>query len=631
MLTQSHTESPIKIRSNRPNYSTDEDAGLLSDFKGNLFNTFDSSRKATSASTRKQKNAISPFIHKNLSLLRKKRSTSACPKITPELASKVVKDYLLPMFEKDLKNKQNHDRKQQYHLKLDRLQTKPLEKLSGTVYGDFKLTEQLSYELKQMKINLSTVESKLKDAEQEKIKIESEYTKAKEDFLNSEINNQSILFQHSRVIKETSNLDQTFMHLSNQVNKYKAMYEESERKLGLVEKELHDEKAWNDKLRNVAIQLEHGNALIVMESGIIGERLKGLYEAIINIFNINFKESKLENEFLMLISQLKGLAEFEYTNNTSLQIMVKENNELVANIGDLIYSKNISDTQKEKIAKTFKERSERYQKEINSLKEERDKAKADQIEIDKKFNDLNEELKRVRKKMKQYKKESNNAQYEEKFCINCMKPFIEIYNYNWSCRIHKSKPIDDTYWCCGKIGKDAPGCIASKHISKEDEDCESEEESNQKIAFCASCKTPGHFSYECPKDPNTRSNFEPEDELLRINNAENQQKINKVVDLNLKNRVIDMLKERMEGSEFVNGEITIEENEEKIKLHPFRDLLELKEEYVEGNMYNKVRIGSMNDGIFNREMRRARINSSIEQESPIRLMKGVSEEWDMFN
>ena len=26
------------------------------------------------------------------------------------------------------------------------------------------------------------------------------------------------------------------------------------------------------------------------------------------------------------------------------------------------------------------------------------------------------------------------------------------------------------WWCCGKIGKEAPGCKHGKHVSKEDED-----------------------------------------------------------------------------------------------------------------------------------------------------------------
>ena len=26
------------------------------------------------------------------------------------------------------------------------------------------------------------------------------------------------------------------------------------------------------------------------------------------------------------------------------------------------------------------------------------------------------------------------------------------------------------WWCCGKPGKEAPGCKYSKHVSKEDED-----------------------------------------------------------------------------------------------------------------------------------------------------------------
>ena len=42
-------------------------------------------------------------------------------------------------------------------------------------------------------------------------------------------------------------------------------------------------------------------------------------------------------------------------------------------------------------------------------------------------------------------------------------------NFNWSCRVHASDFGGEMWWCCGKNGKDQPGCKFSKHASKEDE------------------------------------------------------------------------------------------------------------------------------------------------------------------
>ena len=54
-------------------------------------------------------------------------------------------------------------------------------------------------------------------------------------------------------------------------------------------------------------------------------------------------------------------------------------------------------------------------------------------------------------------------------CKNCGKEYNEEANYNWSCRTHHSQFSGEMWWCCGKNGKDQPGCKFSKHASKEDE------------------------------------------------------------------------------------------------------------------------------------------------------------------
>lgn len=63
-----------------------------------------------------------------------------------------------------------------------------------------------------------------------------------------------------------------------------------------------------------------------------------------------------------------------------------------------------------------------------------------------------------------------------KTCKNCTKEYNEKENFNWSCRMHQSDWGGEMWWCCGKRGKDQPGCRYSKHESKDDEIDEDEKD-----------------------------------------------------------------------------------------------------------------------------------------------------------
>lgn len=104
-------------------------------------------------------------------------------------------------------------------------------------------------------------------------------------------------------------------------------------------------------------------------------------------------------------------------------------------------------------------------------------------------------------------------------CKNCAKDYIEKENFNWSCRTHRSEYSGEIWWCCGKEGKDQPGCKYSKHESKEEEDDEDDITKNEKMITkirCYCCKEIGHLITDCPRDPNIRSNVEAEEDFERI-------------------------------------------------------------------------------------------------------------------
>lgn len=82
------------------------------------------------------------------------------------------------------------------------------------------------------------------------------------------------------------------------------------------------------------------------------------------------------------------------------------------------------------------------------------------------------------------------------------------------------------WWCCGKRGREQPGCKFAKHECKEDDDDDNDRRGdgqgrNQKYVRCTCCKELGHTIEECTRDPNFRTNHEV---------AKDQQRINKIRD-----------------------------------------------------------------------------------------------------
>eukprot|EP00930_Biecheleria_cincta_P039519 TRINITY_DN27165_c0_g1_i1.p1 TRINITY_DN27165_c0_g1~~TRINITY_DN27165_c0_g1_i1.p1 ORF type:complete len:1344 (+),score=179.91 TRINITY_DN27165_c0_g1_i1:34-4065(+) len=51
----------------------------------------------------------------------------------------------------------------------------------------------------------------------------------------------------------------------------------------------------------------------------------------------------------------------------------------------------------------------------------------------------------------------------KRVCKKCHRRFVDIRNFDWSCRVHLGSFEEGMWECCGKLGKDAPGCDRSKH------------------------------------------------------------------------------------------------------------------------------------------------------------------------
>ena len=78
------------------------------------------------------------------------------------------------------------------------------------------------------------------------------------------------------------------------------------------------------------------------------------------------------------------------------------------------------------------------------------------------------------------------------------------------------------WWCCGKKGKDVPGCKFAKHETKEDEDdddiAEKKKDKERQLKYmkCMCCKEIGHSIEVCSRDPNIKTKEDPVNDLRRI-------------------------------------------------------------------------------------------------------------------
>ena len=108
-----------------------------------------------------------------------------------------------------------------------------------------------------------------------------------------------------------------------------------------------------------------------------------------------------------------------------------------------------------------------------------------------------------------------------KTCKNCNREYDERENYNWSCKQHLSQFGGDIWWCCGKPGKEQPGCKLQKHESKEDDEDDNEEhegdkQKSKKFLKCTCCKEVGHLAHDCTRDPNIKRTGKADAEFERI-------------------------------------------------------------------------------------------------------------------
>jgi hypothetical protein len=194
-----------------------------------------------------------------LSKLRKRQENQDL-KISPDIASKVVKQYILPMFEADsrkftanmrldsfgvCKSFRSEEGSKAYkrHKSTD---IKNLSYVSNTVYSELKLSEQLSYEIQKLKEELSVIHNRLKDTEQTKEAIQKEYDLLKVEYFRQSSSLEVLNFQYTQLLRSNQKAELARVHLTTQVAKYRNLYNEINKTREDMINQIHDERAKND-------------------------------------------------------------------------------------------------------------------------------------------------------------------------------------------------------------------------------------------------------------------------------------------------------------------------------------------------------------------------------------------------
>lgn len=383
--------------------------------------------------------------------------------ITPELAARTVREFLLPMFEADSRALSARSRKGAYGL-------------NGTsVYAELKLSEQLSIQLAEMQQVLRSKEQLLRDALQSRQSLHSQFEVLQNQHLQV-LTDLALLRQHSTAAEQSyQQTDLRMSSLATQLSQYQLLYLQIEADKKQLSSLLHEEKALSDKLRNRATELESGNSLLQMENDIIGERLKGLYEAILHIADTR---SKMEPEMQILTDASLQLTEVQAQVEGTLAEALSERDQLRDDCAEIAKLRQEMRESRENLAIASRDKITVLQESLEKAHDEVENLKIEVDKCDKLAKNMEDEMSKMRLKLKQNRlKRRQFGETEEKICKKCQRVYTDSDNFNWSCRTHKGEYSDEMWWCCGKTTKDAPGCLVSKHESKDEE----EEEDNPKV------------------------------------------------------------------------------------------------------------------------------------------------------
>ena len=161
-------------------------------------------------------------------------------------------------------------------------------------------------------------------------------------------------------------------------------------------------------------------------------------------------------------------------------MIVKDKDVLRLEVKDMVEAKSRVEREKVFLTMSLKDTTTKLSNMIKELEEKLSKEIEMRMKCEKTLKTLTDEREKMKQRIVKLKNRKGRVDHGIKNCRNCGKEFPEKENFNWSCRTHQYDYSGEMWWCCGKRGKDQPGCKWSKHECKEDDDEEDDENDKEK-------------------------------------------------------------------------------------------------------------------------------------------------------
>eukprot|EP00359_Climacostomum_virens_P003799 CAMPEP_0204917324 /NCGR_PEP_ID=MMETSP1397-20131031/14919_1 /ASSEMBLY_ACC=CAM_ASM_000891 /TAXON_ID=49980 /ORGANISM="Climacostomum Climacostomum virens, Strain Stock W-24" /LENGTH=607 /DNA_ID=CAMNT_0052090117 /DNA_START=269 /DNA_END=2092 /DNA_ORIENTATION=- len=448
----------------------------------------------------------------------RKRNSHHDVEMTPDLAVRVMREFIMPMFKLDRKQ-------QEAKRRLITIGLGSPENFTGGIFGELKLSDTLHLELQEAKAQIDSLTKQLKTMQQHKEQANNDVSILQD--LNARLHAQigMLRLQYNDLLVENQRLVLCAQGKDEQSEDFKKQIAQFDSKNMELVSEMQQERDKNDKLYGLNVELQQNNNLLRIENDVMAERVKGLYEALsflpLHYHVEKYLELQVTKRKQWEIEMWEQIEDLKAKNSKLYQ----ENDDFKGSLDLMLRIKNELRDERDKLFNKMRSKLIMQDKEYQVATQERDTARRDLEHMSKQYESLTQEHSRLRTKVKHYRLTRRETRMEEKLCKSCHKVYFESDNFNWSCSTHSSEFSGELWWCCGRVNKDAPGCRKAKHVSK-DEDEEDEEKTNKVFLakFCTSCKSHGHLSNGCPKDPNPRSVENIGMEVERIKNIKRMKK-----------------------------------------------------------------------------------------------------------
>jgi len=437
--------------------------------------------------------------------------------VPPALAKQIIKECLLPLFER-----------RGFPIPGRSTSTAAIKNENKNLcfLGELRLSDQLLADLERTKQESFEMHAKLEESQDIQRALQKELGELRATFNSIILEIKMSQFQESNVRMKSKENKETIAQLRIQLQKEMDHLIQLKSEDFVLSSKLFDEERKVERLSQVVAQNQNASSLAKLTNDILAEEVKNLHSAVTSLSDVD----KLANE---LLANTKGFDELEQTQH-------EEKEEIEIALARVYDERNHFDNAKRELAthqewliqelqrmtNEFDDSKQKNEKEILALYEEKEALRKERDKIEKKLRDVSENRDKLKQKMKKYRARRKMFDAERKRCKKCGKDYTETENFNWSCRTHQSDFGGVMWWCCGKIGKDAIGCKFTKHESKDDDDDLDEQERKEKAenesvkknlkVRCYSCKEVGHLSKDCIRDPNMRTSYNPEKEMLRV-------------------------------------------------------------------------------------------------------------------